>query len=54
LVSPDRAGIVDINVDLVGSQRVEDDAGAEPVPPVSREPVCVETLLQQRGEDILF
>ena len=30
-VGPDRAGIVDIGVDVAGGERVEDDAGAEPV-----------------------
>ncbi len=54
LVGPQRAGIVDIDVDIVGNQRIEDDAGAEPLARSGRKPRSLQPLRDQRRQHILL
>ena len=54
LVGPQRAGIVDIDVDIAGRQRVEDHVGAEAFARSRGKTGRAQPLRDQRGQHILL
>ena len=54
LVRPQRAGIVDIDIDIAGLQRVEDDGGAEAFARGGGEARRLQSLRDQRRQNILL
>ncbi len=54
LVGPQRAGIIDIDVDIARCQRVEDDVGAEAFARGGGEPGRLQALRDQRRQHILL
>ncbi len=53
-IDPKRAGVVDRDVDVTGRERVEQNVGAKPGPPLGGEAGGFKTLLDQRCQNILF
>ena len=54
LVGPDRAGVVDIDVDLARAQRIENDGGAKALAGRGRKAGVAQALPDQGGQNILL